>query len=218
MILTIVQKIAIWAIPVLLAITLHEAAHAWIASRCGDTTAKALGRLSINPVRHISLVGTLLVPLMIGILSHFQFIFGWAKPVPIHWNRLRRPRRDSALVAAAGPIANIIMTLLWAMCFKIATMLHPEQSMTVLFLLLTAQAGIIVNLILAFLNLIPIPPLDGSRIIFSALPPRYAEHYMKLEPFGFFILLALMLSGGLSALLSPALSWSLDLIQRWFNV
>lgn len=216
--LTFIQNIAIWALPVLLAITLHEAAHAWVASRCGDPTAKRMGRLSINPLRHVDPIGTLLVPLLVGVLSQFQFIFGWAKPVPINWNLLRTPRRDMALVAAAGPLSNLIMALLWAFCFKIATMFHPETSHISLFMLLTAQAGVLINLVLAFLNLIPIPPLDGSRIIASILPPRQAAQYLKLEPFGFFILIALLFTGILNWGLSPLLSGSLHLITALFNL
>lgn len=211
--LTLIQKIVVWAIPVLLAITLHEAAHAWVASRCGDTTAKMLGRLSINPLRHVDLIGTIFVPLFVAALSQFHFIFGWAKPVPIDWSRLRKPRRDMLLVAAAGPLSNIIMALLWAMLFKIAALFHPETSRAILFLLLTAQAGILINLVLAFLNLIPIPPLDGSRIIAGLLPPRQAALYLKIEPFGLLILIALLLTGVLSSVLSPLLSWALEIFN-----
>ena len=216
--LTLIQKIAVWSIPVLLAITLHEAAHAYVASRCGDTTAKMLGRLSINPFRHIELIGTILVPIIVAVLSQFQFIFGWAKPVPINWARLRKPRRDMGLVAAAGPLANFIMALLWAICLKIASMLHPELSKPVLFMLLTAQAGLLINLILAFLNLIPIPPLDGSKIVASLLPPRKAVQYLKIERFGFLILIFLLFTGALNWLLSPLLSGSLGLIYTVFNL
>ncbi len=211
--LTLIQKIVVWAIPVLLAITLHEAAHAWVANRCGDTTAKMLGRLSINPLRHIDLIGTIFVPILVAALSQFQFIFGWAKPVPINWTRLHKPRRDMILVAAAGPLSNIIMALLWAVLFKIATLSHPETSRPFLFLLLTAQAGILINLVLAFLNLIPIPPLDGSRIIAGLLPPRKAALYLKIEPFGFLILMGLLFTGVLSGLLDPLLSWALDIFN-----
>lgn len=216
--LTLIQKIAVWSIPVLLAITLHEAAHAYVANRCGDTTAKMLGRLSINPFRHIELIGTILVPIIVAVLTQFQFIFGWAKPVPINWARLRKPRRDMGLVAAAGPLANFIMALLWAICLKIASMLHPELSKPVLFMLLTAQAGLFINLILAFLNLIPIPPLDGSKIIASLLPPRQAAQYLKIERFGFLILMILLFTGALNWLLSPLLSGSLGLIYTVFNL
>ena len=216
--LTLIQNITVWVVPVLLAITLHEAAHAWVASRCGDPTAKALGRLSINPLRHVDPIGTLLVPILVGVLSQFQFIFGWAKPVPINWRLLRKPRRDMALVAIAGPASNLIMALLWATGFKIATMLHPETSHVALFMMLTSQAGILINLVLALLNLIPVPPLDGSRVVASILSPKQAAQYTRLEPFGFFILLALLFSGILNWLLNPLLSWSLYFITRLFNL
>lgn len=210
--LTLIQKIAVWSIPVLLAITLHEAAHAWVASRCGDTTAKMYGRLSINPLRHIDMIGTIVFPLLIGVLTHFQFIFGWAKPVPINWSRLHKPRLDTALVAAAGPLSNIIMALLWALCLKLSLMFHPDQSNTALFLCLASQAGILINLVLAFLNLIPIPPLDGSRVVASLLPPRLSYQYSKIEPYGFFILIALVFTGVLNRLLQPVLTWSIQWI------
>jgi len=216
--LTLIQKLAVWSIPVLFAITLHEAAHAWAASRLGDSTAKMLGRLSMNPLRHVDLIGTVIVPIVVGVLSNFNFIFGWAKPVPINWGRLNKPRRDMALVAAAGPLSNFIMCLMWAGCFKLATHLNPQTSSIALFLLLTAQAGILINLVLAFLNLIPIPPLDGSRVVESLLPPRLAATYLRIEPFGFIILLLLLITGALSWILTPALNWSLYLLDALFRI
>jgi Zn-dependent protease len=216
--LSLVQQIVVWVIPVLLAITLHEAAHAWVANRCGDTTAKNLGRLSMNPLKHVDLFGTVLVPLLVGLLSQFQFIFGWAKPVPIEWNRLRHPRRDMAWVTLAGPCINLLMAVLWTACLKISLYLHPQTNLSALFLFLMAQAGIVVNLILAFLNLIPVPPLDGSRILASMLPPKAAENYLKIEPFGFLILIALLFTGALSWLLRPLLYASLHLLQNLFSL
>ncbi len=216
--LTLVQKIAVWSVPVLLAITLHEAAHAYVANRFGDPTAKSLGRLSLNPLRHIDLVGTLLVPVLIALLSQFHFVFGWAKPVPINWARLKKPRRDMALVAAAGPLSNLLMALLWAIGFKIATLCHPELSRPALFLLLTSQAGIFINLVLGFLNLIPIPPLDGSKIIASLLPPRWAIRYLNIERIGFLILIMLLITGTLNRLLDPLIGSSLDLIDTLFKM
>lgn len=216
--LTLIQKIAVWAIPVLLAITLHEAAHAFVAHLCGDSTAKMLGRLSMNPLRHIDLMGTIIVPIFVAIVSGFQFVFGFAKPVPINSNLLHKPRRDTAFVAAAGPLSNLIMAILWALVFKITTLLQGDASKISVFLLLAAQAGIVINLILAFLNLIPIPPLDGSRIIASLLPPKQAWYYLKLEPYGFFILLALLFTGFLSWFLNPALLWSYNFLQTVFNL
>lgn len=216
--LSLMQTIAIWILPVLLAITLHEAAHAWIANCCGDSTAKALGRLSMNPLRHVSPIGTILVPIVVAVLSGFQFVFGWAKPVPINWYRLRKPRRDMLLVAAAGPMANVAMAFSWALCVKIGMMFHPYTSSFGLFLVLTGEAGIMINLVLALLNLIPVPPLDGSRIVASILPPKYAEFYLRLEPFGFMILLILIFMGALGWMLNLPLSWSVHSIHSLFNI
>lgn len=212
--LTTIQTIAVWIVPVLLAITLHEAAHAWIASRCGDTTARALGRLSINPLRHVDPVGTVIVPIVVAILSSFQFVFGWAKPVPITWNRLRKPRRDMALVAVAGPMANFLMALLWGICVKLGVVLGPRTSSIALFLVLAGEAGILINLVLAFLNLIPVPPLDGGRIMASMLPPKLAIHYAKLERFGFIIVLMLLFTGGLGWIIGLPIAWSIQFIHQ----
>ena len=216
--LTVIQTIAIWIIPVLFSITLHEAAHAWVANRCGDVTAKALGRLSINPLKHIDPVGTVLVPIFVAVLSGFQFIFGWAKPVPINWNQLRKPRRDMALVAAAGPVANILMALMWAACAKLGSMLGPDTSMIALYLRLTGEAGILINLVLCFLNLIPVPPLDGGRILTSLLPPKLALHYSRLEPFGFLIIIVLLFTGVLGILINTPISWAIHVINWFFHL
>jgi len=216
--LSLIQQIAIWAIPVLLAITLHEAAHAFVAHRLGDSTAKLLGRLTLNPFKHIDLIGTIILPILVGVLSQFKFVFGYAKPVPVNWMQLRNPRRDAALVTIAGPLSNFIMAFIWAACFKIAIILDPRSSNIVLFLLLTARAGIIINLVLAFLNLLPIPPLDGSRVVNSLLPPRYSDYYMRLEPFGFLILILLLFTGLLGAILYPLLIGGFSVLRAIFNL
>jgi Zn-dependent protease len=216
--LSFIQTLAVWILPVLLAITLHEAAHAWAAHRCGDSTAKMLGRLSMNPLRHVDLVGTLLVPLAVAVLSNFQFVFGWAKPVPISWRKLNKPRRDMALVAAAGPASNFIMALLWATLLKIGLILNPATSILALYFVLTGQAGILINLVLAFLNLLPIPPLDGSRVLTSFLSPKHAFQYNKLEPYGFYILLALLLTHVLNMILSPLILGGMSIIAVLFNL
>lgn len=216
--LSFIQQIAIWAIPVLLAITLHEASHAFVAYRLGDPTAKMLGRLTLNPFKHVDLVGTVILPLLVAVLSNFKFVFGYAKPVPVNWQRLRNPRRDTALVTIAGPLSNFVMAFLWAACFKVAVSLNPQASNLALFLLLTSQAGIIINLVLAFLNLLPIPPLDGSRVVSSLLPPRYSDYYLRIEPFGFLILILLLFTGLLGAILFPLLRLGLSVIQAIFNL
>lgn len=215
---TLVQQVCIWALPILLSITLHEAAHAYVANRCGDTTAKMLGRLSLNPLRHIDPVGTILIPIVMGLLTHFNFVIGYAKPVPINWNQLRNPRRDMILVSLAGPFANLLMAFLWAACFKIAALMHPESSMAALFLLVTARAGMIINLVLAALNLLPLPPLDGSRVVSSLLPPRKAMIYEQIEPYGFFILILLMFTGILNSVLTPIINIGLSVLTAIFRL
>ena len=162
------QKIILWVIPLLFAITVHETAHGWIASKCGDPTAKLLGRLTLNPLKHIDPIGTIIVPAILFSLG--GFIFGWAKPVPITWQNLKNPRRDMALVAAAGPLANLMMAFLWAGIAKIAMGFDNDP------VIYMAQIGISINLVLMLLNLLPIPPLDGSRVVASFLSPtiRYS--------------------------------------------
>lgn len=215
---TIIQQICIWAIPVLLAITLHEAAHAYVAARCGDTTAKMLGRVSLNPIKHVDPIGTVLMPLVIGLITQFNFVIGYAKPVPINWTQLRNPRRDVILVTLAGPFSNLLMAFLWAGCYKIALLLNPGLSMTAQFLWATARAGMIINLVLAFLNLIPIPPLDGSRVVSSLLPPRQAIAYNKLEPYGFFILILLIITGVLGIIINPLINGAFYVLRTIFQL
>ena len=200
--LSILQLIAVYAIPVVLAITLHEAAHAFVASRLGDRTAQALGRVTINPFKHVDPVGTLLVPGLILLASKALgggLLFGWAKPVPVIASNLRSPRRDMGLVAAAGPGANLLMALGWGLAIKamVVTGIGDE------FFVRMAYAGILVNIALAVLNLMPVPPLDGGRILTSLLPLRLAIPYSRLEPYGIFILLALLATGLLGNVIGP---------------
>src|SRR5690606_16849934 len=200
--LSILQLIAVYAIPVVLAITLHEAAHAFVASRLGDRTAQALGRVTINPFKHVDPVGTLLVPGLILLASKALgggLLFGWAKPVPVIASNLRSPRRDMGLVAAAGPGANLLMALGWGLAIKamVVTGMGDE------FFVRMAYAGILVNIALAVLNLMPVPPLDGGRILTSLLPLRLAIPYSRLEPYGIFILLALLATGLLGNVIGP---------------
>ncbi|QRN04297.1 site-2 protease family protein [Legionella sp. MW5194] len=215
--LTTIQQIAVWIIPVLFAITLHEAAHALVADKLGDSTARMLGRVSFNPLRHIDLIGTILIPILVLVLSQFNFVFGWAKPVPINASHFRRPRRDMALATAAGPLANLLMALFWAGCFKLASLFHP-QSMVGLFFLLVSRAGLLINLLLAFFNLLPIPPLDGGRVAISLLPYKAAIQLQKVEPFGFFILLALMMLGALGWIINPLIHAALSVLAFVFRL
>lgn len=215
---TLIQQVCIWFLPVLLAITLHEAAHAVVAYYCGDSTAKNFGRLSLNPLKHIDPIGTVLMPILIGVLTQFNFLLGYAKPVPISWNRLNKPRRDIILVTLAGPCANILMSLIWAILFKLALHLHPENSMSALFLLVSARAGMIINIVLAALNLLPIPPLDGSRVLGILLPPKQAQLYETIEPYGFLILLVLMLTGLLNFILAPLINFGLSALSAIFQL
>ncbi len=209
----LIQTIAIYALPVLLAITLHEAAHGYVARHFGDMTAFAQGRVSLNPMRHLDLVGTLLVPLAMLLLSGGRFLFGWAKPVPVNYSALRKPRQHMALVAAAGPAANLAMAMGWALMLKTGLVL-PETSYFEP-LVRMCEAGVRVNLIFMFLNLLPILPLDGGRILASLLPNRMSWQYAKLEPWGLPLLLVLVVTNMLDAVLAPLLMFSESLIHAF---
>ena len=216
----LVQTLAIYAVPVIFAITLHEAAHGYVARYFGDNTAYVLGRVSLNPVRHIDMVGTILLPLLILVASKLLgtggILFGWAKPVPVDFSALRHPKRDMLWVAAAGPLANLLMAMLWALTLKIA-LITPLNAFT-LPLSLMAEAGITVNLVLMVLNLLPILPLDGGRIAVSLLPNRLAYSYSRLEPYGFPILLLLLFTKTLGIILNPPLLLSMQLIEFIFQI
>ncbi len=209
----IIQSLAIYALPVIFAITLHEAAHGYVARHFGDPTAWKLGRISLNPLRHVDLWGTIVVPALL-LFSHAGFLFGWAKPVPVDFGRLRKPKQDMLWVAAAGPGANLAMALSWAAILKLVV-LTPDNAYS-LPLAEMARAGIEVNAVLMLLNLLPIPPLDGGRIAVSLLPPRAAWRFAKLERFGFVILLALLFLGGLDYILSPLRWYFLFFIKNLF--
>ncbi|MGE5160219.1 MAG: site-2 protease family protein [Betaproteobacteria bacterium] len=193
----VIQKIAVYAIPVIFAITVHEAAHGYVARLFGDNTAYVLGRVTLNPVRHIDPLGTIVIPLGMVLLT--GFMFGWAKPVPVDWGSLRKPKRDMIWVAAAGPGVNLGMAILWALLLRLLLGLGIEEP----YFLRVAEAGIGVNLIFMALNLLPIPPLDGGRIVSGLLPTRMSIAYSRVEPYGLFILLALMFTGALSFFLRP---------------
>ncbi len=216
-----IQTIAVAILPLIFAITLHEAAHGWVASKCGDKTALMMGRVTLNPLKHIDLIGTVLVPIVLLFIG--GFVFGWAKPVPVAWQNLRNPRRDMALVALSGPAANFLMALGWAIIAKAATIYligSPQAWLAVSgqFFQSAASFGILINCVLLVLNLLPIPPLDGSRIVSSILPVRIAQVYERIEPFGIWILLGLLFLGVLGKILLPIIQILLHWIIDLFNL
>lgn len=215
--LSIAQALSIYALPVLFAVTLHEVAHGRVALWLGDSTAFARGRLSLNPLRHIDPVGTVLVPALL--LSVGGVLFGWARPVPVNAARLRRPQRDMALVALAGPVANVLMAGFWALVASVASSSRWGTAAPWLGepLLYMGLAGITVNILLMVLNLLPIPPLDGSRVLAGILPPGLARGLYRLEPFGLIVLLALLLSGVLTNLLETPVHYLQLLFFCGFN-
>lgn len=202
------QRFSIWIIPVVFAITVHEVAHGWVAKRLGDPTAERLGRLTLNPIKHIDPIGTLLVPGVLMIVG--GFIFGWAKPVPVTYENLRRPKRDMALVAIAGPGVNFIMAILWALAAKLALSLPETAAWVKTPLMFMGVAGVSINIVLMVLNLLPLPPLDGGRVAVGLLPGPLGYRLSLLEPYGFFILLALLVSQVLGLILGPPV----ELMQR----
>ena len=192
----IVQTITTHALPVLLAITLHEAAHGYVAKLFGDNTAWAMGRVTINPFAHIDPVGTIAMPLVLYIATQGQFLFGYAKPVPVDFSRLRHPKRDMIWVALAGPMSNLIQAVVWSMVIYFLTGFGAEER----FFYEMAQAGLLTNLVMFAFNLFPIPPMDGGRIVVGLLPWRMAVGFARIERFGFFIVMGLVLLGVVNAL------------------
>lgn len=211
----LIQTLAIAALPVIFAITLHEAAHGYVARHFGDLTAYAAGRISLNPLRHIDPVGTILIPVLILLFSGGSLLFGYAKPVPVDFGRLRRPKQDMLWVAAAGPLANLAMAIGWGFLLKLAQLL-PVNAYT-LPLERMADLGMDVNIGLMLLNLLPIPPLDGGRIAVSLLPYRQAVAFSRVEPWGFPILILLLFSGVLASILYPLMGIMRYLLALLFN-
>ncbi len=210
----LVQTITVYALPVLFGITLHEAAHGYVARMFGDPTAWQMGRVTLNPMKHIDPVGTIAVPLFLlfttKLMGGAGMLFGWAKPVPVDWSRLRNPKRDMLWVALAGPGSNILMAILWTLSLK----LFMASGMAVSdFWVQMAFAGININLVLMALNLLPLPPLDGGRVIFSLLPDRWAWQFSRIEPYGMLILIILMLTGALWVLLQPLLLFGQGIVR-----
>jgi Zn-dependent protease len=212
--LTLAGKIAVFALPVIFAITLHEAAHGYVARLFGDMTAAAAGRITANPLKHIDPIGTILVPLVILLTSKLLggggILFGWAKPAPVDFSRLRRPKQDMLWVAAAGPGINLVMAIFWALMIQLAIVLKSGFFSEPLAFM--GAAGVFINVILMTLNLLPLPPLDGGRIAVSLLPVKQAIQFSRLEPYGLFILLALLFTGILGMILWPLIDLFIGLV------
>lgn len=196
--LTVVQKIAVYALPILFAITVHEAAHGYAAKYFGDLTAERMGRITLNPLKHIDPFGTILLPALTVMLG--GILFGWAKPVPVNFANLRNPKKDMFWVAAAGPASNFVMAIFWALLLSYA---NYAPNTAINFLAEMSLAGISINLVLMVLNLLPMPPLDGGRIAVSLLPTPMAIQLARLEQYGFIILIVLMFTGILGKIISP---------------
>ena len=217
--LNVVQVIAIYAIPVVLAITLHEASHGYVALRLGDTTAYAAGRVSLNPIRHIDPIGTVFFPLALLAIAKLVggsgLLFGWAKPVPVNFANLRDPKSGMFWVAAAGPLSNFAMAVMWAVVLKLGLAISGYFGTP---LALMGAAGVFINVIFDVLNLLPLPPLDGGRILVSLLPRRAANAVSRVEPYGFVILIVLLFTGVLSVVLWPLIFGTTQLIAAVFGL
>lgn len=211
-----IQLLSLYAIPAVLAITLHEAAHGYAAKKLGDLTAYQEGRITLNPIKHIDLIGTLVVPAVLLLATGGKIAFGWAKPVPVNFSALRNPKRDMLWVAAAGPGANLLMAIGWALLLKL-TLIAPENYFSSP-LEMMSKGGILINLVLMVLNLIPVPPLDGGRIAISALPHAMAYNLAKLEPYGLLIIMLLMASGVLSSFMYPILGSIIGVLSFVFGI
>jgi len=198
----IIEKISIWALPVLLAIILHEIAHGWVAERLGDSTARWMGRLTLNPLKHIDPIGTILIPLALVVIGS-PFLFGYARPVPVNFNNLRRPKQDMVLVALAGPATNVLLALLSTALLFFAVQLPAAAAWVSQPLALMCQASIIINMVLCIFNLLPLPPLDGGRVAVGLLPGAASYKLSKLEPYGFMIIIALLATGVLQDVIGP---------------
>lgn len=206
----IIQTVAIYALPVLFAITLHEAAHGYVAKHFGDNTAYSLGRVTLNPMKHIDPVGTIVMPLILYIATAGTFLFGYAKPVPVQFGRLRNPKRDMIWVALAGPASNLIQALLWGIVFYLLQGANLAEA----FFVKMCQAGILVNVVMFVFNLFPLPPLDGGRILVGLLPYKQAELVSRVEPWGFFVVMALVLTGVVSTYwMQPLMAATYSVIQ-----
>jgi Zn-dependent protease len=209
----LIQTVAIYALPVIFAITVHEAAHGYVARYFGDNTAAMMGRVTLNPIKHIDPVGTIAMPLLLYFMTSGMFVFGYAKPVPVDFGRLRNPKRDMIWVALAGPASNLVQAVIWAILFTIFITFGFREP----FFLIMCTAGVLVNLVMWAFNLFPLPPLDGGRVLVGLLPWRQAQMVSRIEPWGFFIVMGLVLLGVVSSYwLGPLLQagyWTLDLFH-----
>jgi Zn-dependent protease len=206
----LIQTVLIYALPVLFAITVHEAAHGYAARHFGDNTAAMMGRITLNPVKHIDPVGTILMPLLLYFATSGAFLFGYARPVPVRFDRLRHPKRDMVWVALAGPGANLLQALLWAVLMYVLLGLDVNER----FFLEMCKAGVLVNVVMFAFNLFPLPPLDGGRILIGLLPWRYAALLARIEPWGFFVVMALVILGVVSTLwMQPIMALTYGLLD-----
>ena len=206
----LIQTIAIYALPVIFAITVHEAAHGYVARYFGDNTAWVLGRVTLNPIKHIDLVGTILMPVLLYVATAGTFLFGYAKPVPVRFGNLRKPKQHMIWVALAGPGANFLQALMWGVLLYLAN----GAGVTERFVLEMCRAGMLVNVVMFVFNLFPLPPLDGGRILVGLLPWRQAQLVSRVEPWGFFIVMALVLTGVVSSLwMSPLMGLTFSALK-----
>ena len=206
----LIQTVLIYALPVLFAITVHEAAHGYVAKYFGDNTAQSMGRITLNPLKHIDPIGTILMPLLLYFATSGAFLFGYAKPVPVNFSNLRNPKRDMIWVALAGPMVNFLQAILWALALIVMVGIGVEER----FFITMAKAGVMVNLVMWAFNLFPLPPLDGGRVLVGLLPWKQAQWMARMEPYGFFIVMALVIMGVVSTYwLQPLMSIGYSIIN-----